>query len=54
MENKQYQDLAMKAQYMREQQDKKFEHELQVCLNCLQDAFGRNELYSDLKLVYLL
>jgi hypothetical protein len=29
-ENKQYQDLALKAEYMREQQAKRFEQEMQV------------------------
>ena len=30
LENRQYQDLVFKAQYMREQQEKKFEQEMQV------------------------
>ena len=30
MENKQYQDLVFKAQYLREQQERKFEQEMQV------------------------
>ena len=30
VENRQYQDLVFKAQYMREQQEKKFEQEMQV------------------------
>ncbi len=32
VENRQYQDLVFKAQYMREQQEKKFEQEMQVTL----------------------
>ena len=30
IENRQYQDLVFKAQYMRDQQEKKFEQEMQV------------------------
>ena len=30
VENRQYQDLVFKAQYMRDQQEKKFEQEMQV------------------------
>ena len=33
VENRQYQDLVFKAQYMRDQQEKKFEQEMQVLEN---------------------
>ncbi len=32
IENRQYQDLVFKAQYMRDQQEKKFEQEMQVTI----------------------
>ncbi len=33
VENRQYQDLVFKAQYMRDQQEKKFEQEMQVSVH---------------------
>ena len=36
IENRQYQDLVLKAQFAREQQEKKFEQDMQVCCKIAQ------------------
>ena len=51
VENRQYQDLVFKAQYMRDQQEKKFEQEMQVS-NWRKEATPSHSLFVVLSLTF--